>query len=65
MSEITAVDIFRARAEARAALFAAGDLDLHAAVDVLQQVAVETRLVADIGQDCVQHIMSCAFGAGR
>ena len=65
MSEITALDIFRARAEARALLFAAGELDLHLAVDELQHAAAKARLISAIGQDGVQAIMSGAFGAVR
>jgi hypothetical protein len=58
---VTAVDIFRARAEARALLWQAGEFDLHQAVDVLQQAAVETKLVVAIGEDGVQAIMAASF----
>jgi hypothetical protein len=54
---------FRARCEARAQLFAAGEIGLHEAVDVLQHDAEATGLVADIGQDAVQEVMSAAFAA--
>jgi hypothetical protein len=46
---------------ARAQLYAAGDLELHAAVDALQARAVRDGLVTDIGQDAVQAIMAQAF----
>jgi hypothetical protein len=65
MSALTANAIFRARAEARALLFLAGEFDLHAAVDPLQEAAVQSGLVDLIGQDQVQHILSEAFGAAR
>jgi hypothetical protein len=55
------VAVFEARCEARALLFAAGELDLHQAVDELQADAVRDGLVAGIGQDEVQSIMADAF----
>lgn len=58
---VPALEVFRARAEARAHLYAAGKLDLHAAVDVLQDAAMATRLVEQIGQDAVQQILAEAF----
>ena len=61
----TPSEIFRLRAEARATLWAAGELDLHEAVDPLQHDAVESGLVASIGQDAVQAIMSAAFARVR
>jgi len=57
--------VFRARAEARALLFAAGELDLHDAVDGLQSYAETSGLVREIGQDEVQRIMAQAFGVVR
>jgi hypothetical protein len=57
----TALDIFTARCEARAMLFAIGDYTLHDAVDALQAAAVESGLVGEIGQDAVQEIMARAF----
>lgn len=62
---ISPVDVFRARAEARAVLFAAGELDLQEAVDALQAAAIATAVIAAIGQDAVQAIMASAFGAVR
>jgi hypothetical protein len=46
-------------------LWAAGELSLHDAVDVLQADAVRDGLVAEIGQDAVQAIMAKAFEAVR
>jgi hypothetical protein len=54
--------VFEARCKAQAALVAAGEFDLHDAVDALQAAAVATGLVAAIGQDEVQRIMARAFG---
>jgi hypothetical protein len=62
---IDPVVVFRARCQARALLFAEGELDLHEAVDVLQADAVATGLVGSIGQDAVQAIMADAFGPVR
>ena len=56
---------FTARCEARALLFATGDLELIEAVDALQLSAVESGLVAEIGQDAVQAIMADAFAIVR
>jgi hypothetical protein len=57
--------VFIARAEARALLWQAGEFDLHEAIDELQAAAVRDGLVAAIGQDEVQAIMSAAFAAVR
>jgi hypothetical protein len=57
--------MFRARCEARALLFATGELDLHDAVDALQFDAETSGLVREIGQDAVQAIMAQAFGVVR
>ncbi len=56
---------FEARCQARALLYAIGELDLHDAVDVLQDDAVRDSLVADLGQDEVQRIMAYAFQLAR
>jgi hypothetical protein len=55
------VEVFRARCWARAYLWAAGEFDLHEAVDVLQADAERTDLVDEIGQDAIQKILSAAF----
>jgi hypothetical protein len=52
---------FRARSEARAILWAVGELDLHEAVDVLQATAERDGLVDQLGQDEVQAIIAEAF----
>jgi hypothetical protein len=65
LERITPADVFRARCEARALLYAAGDLDLHEAVDDLQAAAVASGLVAAIGQDAVQAVMAEAFEGAR
>jgi hypothetical protein len=59
------VEVFRARCEARAMLYAAGEYDLHDAVDVLQESAVKLGLVESIGQYAVQRIMAEAFAKVR
>ena len=53
--------VFIARAEARALLYAAGEFDLHEAVDKLQANAERDGLVAAIGQDEVHRIIADAF----
>jgi hypothetical protein len=64
-AKLDPVEIFRARCEARAVLFASGEITLHDAVDGLQADAVASGLVARIGQDEVQRIMAQAFGTVR
>ncbi len=57
-----ALEMFRSRCEARAHLYAAGEIpDLHDAIDVLQEHAVKHGLVRQIGQDAVQTVMAEAF----
>jgi hypothetical protein len=53
--------MFWACCEARAHLYAIGELDLHDAVDVLQERAMRHGLVAEIGQATVQAIIAEAF----
>ena len=57
--------MLQARAEARAILWAACEFGLHEAVDILQTAALTSGLVAQIGQDQVQRILSEAFGDVR
>jgi hypothetical protein len=59
------VEVFRERAEARAYLFAHGVLDLHEAVDRLQQVAEANGLINLVGISTVQAILSEAFAPWR
>jgi hypothetical protein len=58
-------EVFRARAEARAVLWAVGELDLHEAVDKLLADAERDGLVAAIGEDAVQQILADAFAPHR
>jgi hypothetical protein len=57
------LEVFVVRAEARALLWAAGEFDLHEAVDKLQADAVRDGLVDRIGQDAVQRILADCFAA--
>jgi len=61
---VPARDVFVARCEARAWLWHTGEITLHDAVDALQQAAVAYGLVAELGQDAVQQIISQAFSGG-
>jgi CobQ-like glutamine amidotransferase family enzyme len=56
-----ALDVLRIRAEARAMLVEFGELELADAVDALQEFAMTSGLVASLGQDTVQTIISNAF----
>lgn len=57
----SALEIFVARAEARALLWQAGEFDLNTAVDELQAAAERDSLVDRISQDKVQAIIAEAF----
>jgi hypothetical protein len=58
----TALEMFTVRCRARAALYAAGEIpDLHDAVDALQEHSERHGLIAEIGQDAVQQVISEAF----
>jgi hypothetical protein len=61
----TALEVFIIHCWARARLWAEGELSLHEAVDVLQELAERAGLVALIGQDAVQAILAAEFGAGQ
>jgi hypothetical protein len=61
----SALEVFVARAEARALLWQANEFDLHDAVDELWAAAVRDGLIDELGPDAVQEIMSEAFGAMR
>ena len=50
-SPIPAIDVFPERCEARAILVEACLLDLHEAVDGLQEAAERTGLIDETGQD--------------
>jgi hypothetical protein len=62
---IDPVLVLKARAEARALLWQAGEFDLHEAVDKLQVDAERDGLVDKIGQDAVQQILADAFAPHR
>jgi hypothetical protein len=61
---IDPVTVFKARCEARAALFHTGELSLPEAVDGLQQAAEAYGLIQMIGQDAVQKMIVSAFFNG-
>jgi hypothetical protein len=56
-----ALDMFWACCEARAHLYAVGELEPHEALDVLQERALRHGLVAAIGEDAIQAIIVEAF----
>ena len=58
-------EVFQLRCWARAHLYAAGEYELHEAIDQLQRDAEASGLVAELGQDEVQRILGAAFGWGR
>src|SRR5437660_8551177 len=60
-----ALDVFIVRAEARAMLWDAGELDLHTAVDELWADAKRDGLVAKLGSDKVQELLANAFAPVR
>jgi hypothetical protein len=62
VTQVDPVKAFRARCEARALLFVAGEFELHEAVDVLQADAEAGGLVNAIGQDAIQAILAEVFG---
>jgi hypothetical protein len=64
-SSVSLAVAFEARCWARARLYREGELELHDAVDQLQEDAVRYGLVAAVGQDRIQRMMSDAFGAVR
>jgi hypothetical protein len=56
------IDVLKLRAEARALLWAEGEIDsIPAAADPLQRYADESGLVEAIGQDTVQQVLGDAF----
>jgi hypothetical protein len=61
----SALDVFTARASARAHLVSCGYMDLVEAVDGLQLAAERTGLVDELGQDAVQLVMAAAFARWR
>jgi hypothetical protein len=63
-AKLSALEIFIARAEARAMLWAADEISLHA-VDELWHAAERDGLVAELGADKVQQILADAFAPVR
>lgn len=55
------LDVFHIRCEARAILVEACLFDLQEAIDGLQEAAVASGLVDEIGQDAVQAMLAEAF----
>jgi hypothetical protein len=64
-SRIDPPTVFIARAEARAALWAAGEITLHDAVDELWAIAVSDGLVVWLGADQVQRALADTFAPAR
>jgi len=62
---IDPVAVFIARVEARAMLWAAGEITLHDAVDELWTEAVRNGLVAQLGVDKAQELLGTAFAPVR
>lgn len=58
---VDVLDVFLARADARAYLWAVGEYDMPTAVDQLQADAVRDGLVDRLGQDAVQAIIAAAI----
>jgi hypothetical protein len=59
---LDALEMFKARCDARAYPYAAGDLpDLHDAVDALQDRAKRHGLIDRYGQDAVQRVIADAL----
>lgn len=63
---VAPIDVLRLRAEARALLWAEGEIkSIPEAVDPLQAFAVTSGLVDEIGEDQVQRIIADAFASYR
>ena len=62
---IQPADLFRARCEARALLYTAGELPYTRPSTDLQAAAIASGLVTEIGQDAVQALMAEAFKKAR
>src|SRR5262245_55526863 len=55
------LDVFETRCQLRAHLCTEGVMDLHDAVDGMQAYAIKSGLLAELGQDAIQHLMADAF----
>jgi hypothetical protein len=60
-ASVSPLEMFKLRCEARSYLCSAGEMNLAEAVDGLQNAAVSSGLVAEIGQDRVQEIIAREF----
>jgi hypothetical protein len=56
-----ALDVFEARCQARAHLCIEGEMELHEAIDELQDYAVASGLLDQLGQDAIQRMLAEAF----
>jgi hypothetical protein len=61
----TDLEMFRERCQARALLWALGELSMPEAVDALHEWSVGRGLVRELGQDAVQAIIAEAFAEVR
>lgn len=59
------IEIFRERCQARALLWALGELSMPEAVDALHEWSIGRGLVRELGQDAVQAIIAKAFAEVR
>lgn len=57
----TDIEVFRERCQARALLWALGELSMPEAVDALHEWSVGRGLVRELGQDAVQAEIARAF----
>ncbi len=60
-ASVSPLEIFELRCEARSYLCSASEMDLVEAVDGLQDAAVSSGLVVEIGQNRVQEIIAREF----
>jgi hypothetical protein len=58
---VSPLKCFRLRCWGRAYLYAAGEIDLIAAVDALQEEAEAAGFIDEIGQDAIQAMLAEAF----
>jgi hypothetical protein len=61
----SALEVFIARAWARAQLYAAGELNLHTATDPLWHAAERDGLLRELGADALQQLLADAFSEVR
>ena len=58
----TPLQVFKARAEARAILYRAGDFTFEEATEPLYAYAIESGLIADLGMQYITDIIDGEFG---